>query len=53
MTPLHVAAENGRVEMIDFLYEKKAHTSIKDKNGVSNEYVLLTVDYISIVDFIS
>ena len=35
MTPLHVAAENGRFKLVKLLVNKKADINIKDNDGVS------------------
>ena len=35
MTPLHVAAENGRFKLVKLLVNKKANINIKDNDGVS------------------
>ena len=43
MTPLHVAAENGRFALVKLLVDKKVNINIKDNDGVS-EVVLLVVD---------
>ena len=35
MTPLHVAAKNGRFALVKLLVDKKADINIKDNDGVS------------------
>ena len=35
MTPLHVAAENGRFKLVKLLVSNKANINIKDNDGVS------------------
>ena len=34
MTPLHVAAERGYTEIVDYLVCKGANVNIQEKNGV-------------------
>ena len=36
MTPLHVAAETGRCEILRYLIDKGGDISIKDEDGVSS-----------------
>ena len=35
MTPLHVAAQNGRFALVKLLVDKKVNINIKDNDGVS------------------
>ena len=35
MAPLHLAAESGRIKMIDYLLDQGAGINIQDENGVS------------------
>ena len=44
MTPLHVAAENGRFGLVKPLVKKGANINIQDNDGVSNA-TLLVVDH--------
>ena len=34
MTPLHLAAESGRIEILNFLVGKGADINVQDDNGV-------------------
>ena len=34
MTPLHLAAESGRIEILNFLVDQGADINIQDDNGV-------------------
>ena len=34
MTPLHLAAENGHIKIVDYLYDQGADIDIQDDNGV-------------------
>ena len=34
MTPLHLAAESGRVKIVEYLYDQEADINIQDDNGV-------------------
>ena len=34
MTPLHLAAESGRIKMVNYLVEQGADVNIQDNNGV-------------------
>ena len=49
MTPLHMAAEKGRLKVVESLVENKANIEAKDINGVSICYSYSTVpgDYAS------
>ena len=40
MTPLHLAAERGRFQMVGYLVDQKADINVKDKDGVSGTILL-------------
>jgi len=42
-TPLHVAASNGRDYTVECLVKKNADKNIKDKTGVRESILLMTV----------
>ena len=35
MTPLHVAAEKGRIKIVEYFVKERADVNIQDCNGVS------------------
>ena len=39
MTPLHLAAESGRVKVVNYLCDKGADTNIQDDDGVNLNWV--------------
>ena len=42
MTPLHVAAETGRCEILGSLIEKGGDINIKDEDGVSSIFTVVS-----------
>ena len=55
MTTLHLAAENGRIEMVNCLLDQGADINIQDDNSVSllADYFELVAGAVSIVHFLS
>ena len=35
MTPLHLAAEGARINILEYLVDQKANTNLQDDNGVN------------------
>ena len=51
MTPLHLAAETGRIKIIKYLVEQGADINIQDDNGVSILWLYIPVLLEYLIEF--